>query len=154
MFDAKRLLDLLVEAGSKAGAGPGFGNAVNQVGGIVGQVLGQATSGMKEAAGRADAATGASGKAEDLIKQATGGQGAGDLLAKAKAMAGQNQMATGAAIGGLAAVLLGTGAGRAIIGSAARMGGMALIGGLAYKALQNYQAGKPVLDLNTAAKGA
>ena len=29
------------------------------------------------------------------------------------------------------------------------MGGLALIGGLAYKAYQNHQAGKPLLDLQT-----
>jgi uncharacterized membrane protein YebE (DUF533 family) len=152
MFDAKKLLDLLVQGGA---ASPeqarNLEGIVGQVGSIASSVFGQATSGTKEAAGEIDAATGISGKAGDLLGQLTGGQSAGDLLGKAKEMMGENKMGAGAIIGGLAAVLLGTGAGRAVVGSAARMGGLALIGGLAYKALQNYQAGKPLLDLQNAA---
>ncbi len=53
-------------------------------------------------------------------------------------MAKQNPIATGA----IAAVLLGTGAGRAVTGSALRLGGLAAVAGLAYTAYKNYQAGK------------
>ncbi|WEX10373.1 tellurite resistance TerB family protein [Chelativorans sp. AA-79] len=49
-----------------------------------------------------------------------------------------NPLATGAIV----AALLGTGAGRKLTKSALKMGGMAAIAGLAYKAYQNYQAGK------------
>jgi uncharacterized membrane protein YebE (DUF533 family) len=42
-------------------------------------------------------------------------------------------------------LILGTGAGRALAGTAARLGGLALISGLAYKAYQNYQQGLPPL---------
>ena len=52
-------------------------------------------------------------------------------------MARDNPLAAGA----IAAVLLGTGAGRQVTGTALRMGGLAAIAGLAYKAYQNYQAG-------------
>lgn len=45
------------------------------------------------------------------------------------------------AAGALAAVLLGTGAGRQVTGTALKLGGLAAIGGLAYKAYQNYQNG-------------
>jgi uncharacterized membrane protein YebE (DUF533 family) len=45
------------------------------------------------------------------------------------------------AAGAIAAVLLGTGTGRAVTGSALKLGGMAAIAGLAYKAYQNYQKG-------------
>jgi uncharacterized membrane protein YebE (DUF533 family) len=38
-------------------------------------------------------------------------------------------------------VLLGTGAGRQVTGAAVKLGGLAAIGGLAYKAYQNYKAG-------------
>jgi uncharacterized membrane protein YebE (DUF533 family) len=49
------------------------------------------------------------------------------------------------AAGAIAAVLLGTGPGRKLTGSAVKLGGLAAIGGLAYKAYQNYQAGnRPV----------
>lgn len=154
MFDARKLLDLLVSAGSQSGAAPGqpgLQGMLGQVGSVVGQVLNQATSGVQQGAGQVDQMTGASQKATDMLRQATGRTPA-DLLAQAKDLAAKNPLATGAAIGGLAAVLLGTGAGRKITGSVARMGGMALVGGLAYKALQNYQAGKPLLDLQNAAQ--
>jgi uncharacterized membrane protein YebE (DUF533 family) len=45
----------------------------------------------------------------------------------------------GAAIGGLAGLLLGSKTGRHLGGSALRMGGMAALAGLAYKAWQNWQ---------------
>lgn len=153
MFDARKLLDALVSAGSQSGAPGqgGLGGMLGQVANIAGQVLNQATGGVQQGATQVDQATGASQKATDMLRQATG-QSPADLLAKAKNLAAQNPLATTAAIGGLAAVLLGTGAGRKITGSVARMGGMALVGGLAYKALQNYQAGKPLLDLQGAAQ--
>jgi len=139
MFDAKKLLDLLVQSGS--GGGASQGGVLGQVGALVGQALNQSATGL----GDINRQTGASQKAGSFLQQVTG-QNPSDLLTRAKDFAGKNQLATGAAIGGLAAVLLGTGAGRKIIGSATQMGGLALIGGLAYKALQNYQAGKPLLD--------
>lgn len=162
MFDAKKLLDLLVQSGSQlaanaqntgaqAATSQGFGGMLGQVGAMVGQVMNQAQSGTVQGAQEIDQATGASQKAGDFLTQMTGSSPM-DLLNKAKSLASGNMLATGAAVGGLAAILLGTGAGRAVIGSAARMGGMALVGGLAYKALQNYQAGKPLLDTEAAAE--
>lgn len=151
MFDAKKLLDMLVQSGTGTNVGgKDLGSVIGQVGSVVGSVLGQATGGVKQAASEIDARTGASAKAADAFSGVTG-KSPTDFLSQAKELASKNQLATGAAIGGLAAILLGTGAGRAITGSAARLGGMALIGGLAYKALQNYQAGKPLLDLSGAA---
>ena len=46
----------------------------------------------------------------------------------------------GAAFGGLAGLLLGSKAGRQVGGSALKVGGVAVLGGLAYKAWQNWQA--------------
>lgn len=57
---------------------------------------------------------------------------------QATQLAKQNPLATGAIV----AVLLGTGTGRAIGGSALKLGGMAAIAGLGYQAWKNYQAGK------------
>jgi uncharacterized membrane protein YebE (DUF533 family) len=53
-------------------------------------------------------------------------------------LARDNPIATGA----IAAILLGTGAGRALTGSALKLGGLAAVAGLAYQAYQNYQDGK------------
>jgi uncharacterized membrane protein YebE (DUF533 family) len=51
-------------------------------------------------------------------------------------------LAGGAAAGGLAAILLGTKGGRKLAGSALKVGGTAVVAGLAYKAWQNWQASK------------
>ncbi len=56
---------------------------------------------------------------------------------KAGQLARENPIATGA----IALALLGTGPGRAITGSALKIGGLAAVAGLAYKAYQNYQQG-------------
>jgi uncharacterized membrane protein YebE (DUF533 family) len=76
----------------------------------------------------------------DLLGSQVPGTGASvrDGAGKAVQMAKDNPLAAGA----LVAVLLGTGSGRAITGSAVKIGGLAAIGGLAYQAYKNYQAGK------------
>lgn len=66
----------------------------------------------------------------------TGGT-VGGGVGKVTQMAKDNPIAAGA----IAAVLLGTGPGRSIAGSALKAGGLAAIAGLAYKAYQNYQTG-------------
>jgi uncharacterized membrane protein YebE (DUF533 family) len=60
-----------------------------------------------------------------------------DTAGKATQMAKDNPLAAGA----LVAVLLGTGTGRQLTGTALKLGGLAAIGGLAYKAYQNYKNG-------------
>jgi len=60
-----------------------------------------------------------------------------DKAGQAAQMARDNPLAAGA----LAAVLLGTGTGRQITGTALKLGGMAAVAGLAYKAYQNYRNG-------------
>ena len=61
-----------------------------------------------------------------------------DKAGQAGQLAKDNPLATGA----LAAMLLGTRGGRALTGAALRLGGLAAISGLAYKAYQNYQKGQ------------
>jgi len=78
-----------------------------------------------------------------LGQQTSGTQGdTGAMLrdgaSKATQMAKDNPLAAGA----LLAVLLGTGTGRKLTGKAVQVGGMAAIAGLAYKAWQDYQAGR------------
>lgn len=124
-------------SGAANNAGVGGGNLMD----ILTKVLGQATEGAREGAGRIGAATGAS----DALGKAMGGASGDDILAKLKELVAQNQLAAGAAAGGLGAVVLGTHAGRSIAVSAAKIGALALIGGLAYKALLNYQNGQPLI---------
>ncbi|MER2530380.1 MAG: tellurite resistance TerB family protein [Candidatus Competibacter sp.] len=58
-----------------------------------------------------------------------------------------SSMGKGAAIASAAALLLGTGVGRGLAGVALKLGGLAAVGGLAYKTFQDWQAkqgGAPV----------
>ena len=108
---------------------------------VLGQVLGQAAAGVREGADRADMATGASKHSREAIEQMTG-KTPEQILAQLKALIADNQIGAGAALGGLGALILGTQAGRSLAATAAKLGGLALIGGLAYKAYQNYQQGQ------------
>lgn len=161
MFNAKSLLDALVSAGTQAGRPGGqgqtgtlgsiLGGLAEQaqrsggLAGLAGQILTQATQGLGDAARQ----TGVQQKAGEVLGQVGGGRSAQDVLAQAKAMFDKNPAMATAVLGGLGALIFGSSAGRAVVGSAARLGGMALIGGLAYKAYQNYQTGKPMLDLGS-----
>ncbi|MCA0423530.1 MAG: DUF533 domain-containing protein, partial [Proteobacteria bacterium] len=116
------------------------------LGGILGSILGQAAGGARDAARDVDAATGASDKLRQMVEQATGRQVSPDMLNQLKDLIANNQLAAGAAAGGLGGLLLGTKTGRGITTSAAKLGGLALIGGLAYKAYQNYLDGKPLIQ--------
>jgi uncharacterized membrane protein YebE (DUF533 family) len=60
-----------------------------------------------------------------------------------KAIADNPGMAKAAGVG-LAAVLLGTRAGRRVTGNAVKLGGLAVVGGLAYQAYQNWQRTKGI----------
>ena len=142
--------DILAQLQAKLGQGAGAaGGAAGGLGDILGQVLGQATSGVKEGAGRLDHATGASEK----IGQAVG-QSPADILAKLQELVKQNPMAAGTAMGGAGGLVLGTQTGRSVAASVAKVGALALIGGLAYKAFQNYQGGKPLVSGVTAPEAA
>jgi uncharacterized membrane protein YebE (DUF533 family) len=110
----------------------------------LGELLGQAAAGLREGTGRLDEATGASKYSREAIEKMTGKPPA-ELLAELKALAADNRLGAGAALAGLGALVLGTQAGRSLAATAAKLGGLALIGGLAYRAYQNYQAGRPAL---------
>lgn len=68
------------------------------------------------------------------------GKGGGDLLQQAGSFLGG--FGGGAMTGGLAGVLLGSKGGRKVAKNALTYGGMAVAGALAYRAYQNYQAGR------------
>lgn len=74
--------------------------------------------------------------------------GAGGSVRERAGQAGQlakdNPLATGA----IAAVLLGTGVGRDVAGSALKLGAAAAVGGLAYTAWKNYKEGRQVEQTN------
>ena len=115
MFDAKQLLDQFL--GQQAG--------------------GQQTGGQS--------GTGQSGRApEDAARGAAQGVSGGNL---AGALGGLTEgrfggFAGGAAAGGLAALLLSSKSGRKLGKNALKLGGLAAVGALAYKAYQSYQAGQ------------
>ena len=134
MFDAGKLLNQMFGAG-------GGNNPLGQIGGMLGGLLNDSVSGMKDGAAAIEQKTGIGAKADAALKGATGKSG-DDLFQQAKTFATENKMATGAALGGLGVLLLGTRGGRGLVGNAAALGGLAMIGGLAYKAWQNHQAGK------------
>ena len=75
-------------------------------------------------------------------------QGGGDLMQQASGALGgifngnYGGFGGGALAGGLAGLLLGGKGGRKFAGNALAYGGMAVAGALAYRAYQNYQAGK------------
>ncbi|MBB4304435.1 uncharacterized membrane protein YebE (DUF533 family) [Rhodobium orientis] len=68
-----------------------------------------------------------------------GGGTVGDRVGQVQDYSRENPLKSGLAAGGLAGLLLGTETGRSLTGSAATVGGLALLGGLAYKAYQNWQ---------------
>lgn len=156
MFNAKSLLDALINAGSQAGTQAGqqgglggmLGGLADQVqrsggiGGLAGQILTQATQGLGDAARQ----TGVQQGAGEALGRVTGGRTPDQLIEQAKGMFTSNPALATAVLGGLGALVFGTSTGRSVAGSAAKLGGLALIGGLAYKAYQNYQAGKPLLN--------
>jgi uncharacterized membrane protein YebE (DUF533 family) len=177
MFDAKKMLDALVTASQAApgqraapgaagqgglgdilgsvlgqlqqgppGAGASGGAAAGGLGGLLGAVLGQATQGLQGAAQK----SGAGPALNDIIGQLSGGKSAGDIGGKLRDIVNQNQFAAGGALGSLAGLFLGSKAGRGLAVDAAKLGGLAMIGGLAYQAWLNYQQGKPVIDLGQA----
>ncbi|PWK71693.1 tellurite resistance TerB family protein [Aminobacter sp. AP02] len=85
---------------------------------------------------------------DDLLGSTIPGTGSTvrDKAGQATKLAKDNPLAAGA----LVAVLLGTGTGRQVTGTALKVGGLAAIGGLAYKAYQNYKAGNaPDATANT-----
>ena len=121
MFDANKLLNQMFGAG-------GGKNPLGDIGGMLGGLLNDSVAGMKEGAAAIEQKTGIGAKANEALKDATGKSG-GDLFEQAKAFATENKVAAGAALGGLGLLLLGTRGGRGLAGSAATLGGLAMVGG-------------------------
>ena len=142
-----KLQQQIGQGGGQSGSGQGGGMAGGGLMDILGQVLGQATQGVKEGAGRIEDATGLGRGMRDAIGQATG-RSPDDLLKQLQDLVANNQLGAGAALGGLGALVLGTRTGRSAAATAAKLGALALIGGLAYKAYQNYSEDRPMIGGN------
>ena len=93
--------------------------------------------------------------AKRLLDQFVGGQGGpgfpnqgqgglGNLAGGLGQMLGNNMggIGGGAVAGGLAALVLGSKGGRKLAGDALQLGGMAVVGALAYKAYRDWQAAR------------
>lgn len=126
MFDATKLLEQLLGPQAAASA-QGY--------------LAQGTKAMEGLVGSDTIA-----KGKDLFGQglssleATANQYVGaDKVEQAKTLVKENQFASGAALGGLLGLLVGTETGRNVAGTAVKVGTLAALGGLAWKAYQNWQ---------------
>jgi uncharacterized membrane protein YebE (DUF533 family) len=133
--------NILAQIKDKIGQAGGTVTDGGSISDILGKVFGQATQGVKEGSTRIGEATGAS----DALGRLASDPQAAQILVKLKDFIQNNPYTAGAAAGGLGGLMLGTGAGRSLAASAARLGALAMIGGLAYKAVQNYQAGRPLI---------
>ena len=85
--------------------------------------------------------------------QRGGGGGLGGIAGSFGDAIGNNLggIGGGAVAGGLAALLMGSKGGRKFASTALQLGGMAVVGALAYKAYQNWQTGKTVTQSTVAA---
>lgn len=125
------------------------GGQAGGIGDILGSLLGQATGGARDAARQVDQSTGIQDKIANAIEQATGRRPSADMIAQVQEYIAQNKGLAGAAAAGAGGLVLGTRTGRSLATSAVKLGGLALIGGLAYRAYQNYLEGKPLVQLGS-----
>ncbi|PTM55239.1 tellurite resistance TerB family protein [Phreatobacter oligotrophus] len=174
MTDIAKILTSVLSGGTQQGGGGGLlgqiaGMAQGQRGGLLGQIgevlqqaqgRGQPSAGVPGQTGfpqpavpSVPATPGAPGgnlldQLMTSLRTAQGQGGAGGMFGQAAEVLQKHAggFGGGAAVGTLAGLLLGTGAGRKIAGTAVQVGGLAAIGGLAYVALRNYQQGKPVVQ--------
>jgi uncharacterized membrane protein YebE (DUF533 family) len=129
------LKDILDKVNQKGGLG-------DVLGPVLGQIFGQKGGGTRLADVPEGAGAVGSGDAlADRIKALAGGRSPEELMAAVKQLIAENKFGAGMAAGGLGALVLGTRTGRSLAASAAKLGGLAVIGGLAYKAYTNYQQG-------------
>lgn len=132
MFDPKALLDQVLSGSARSGgAGGARGAGTGDLQQMLGKVLGG--GGLAGLGGGQDRAP---GQSAGFGKQLGGLPG-------------------GAVAGGLVALLLGSKSGRKLGGSAIKIGGLALLGGLAYKAWSDWQANaKPGQSVQAAPESA
>lgn len=126
MFDAKKLLDqFLGSQGLSGNRNPDVARDGRP-----------ASGGFSSGGGLGGALSG--GGLGGLVGSVLGGGSLSDKAGQLGSIARSNPLKTGA----LAAVLLGSGKGREIAGTALKLGGLAVIAGLGYQAYKNYQSGQ------------
>ena len=128
MFDAKSLLNSLL--GSQTAAA----------------VETRATAMLAQGQSTLGTVGGSVSDALTSVQAQLSGTQAGAVIGQAGNFIAENKGVTGAALAGLGALLLGTSAGRSALGGATKLGALGAIGGLAYKAFTNHQAGKPLTE--------
>ena len=133
--------DILAQIKERLGQAGGSVTDGGSISEILGKVFSQATQGVKDGSTRVGEATGAN----DALGRLASDPQAAQIIGKLREFVQNNPYTAGAAAGGLGGLILGTGTGRSLASSAARIGAIAMIGGLAYKAVQNYQAGRPLI---------
>lgn len=150
MFNAKSLLDALINAGSQAGTQAGqqgglggmLGGLADQVqrsggiGGLAGQILTQATQGLGDAARQ----TGVQQGAGEALGRVTGGRTPDQLIEQAKGMFTSNPALATAVLGGLGALVFGTSTGRSV----AMCGGEGLGEGIGFRVDDEIDVALPV----------
>lgn len=132
MFDAAKLLDQLLGAGTAARMDEMSGGKFSQI-----------TARMEE---QAKALSGQGGYLDQMKQAVPGAAGLPDpskVIADTSDYVGKNTdaLVKGAIAGTVLAALIGTKTGRALGGAALKLGGLAAIAGLAYNAVRNWQAG-------------
>lgn len=135
MVDSKLILNALVGAAAKRMIGGGSAPAGRPGQGQQGpQGQGQSQSPLVSVIDELFGAVGKGGAADPYVQ-------------KARDFVNRNPRLAEGALTAVAGVLMGSRKSGGIAGKAVKLGGLALIGTLAYKAYQNYQAGKPLLGM-------
>ncbi|HZB62352.1 MAG TPA: tellurite resistance TerB family protein [Microvirga sp.] len=109
---------------------------------VVVSTIGRPDANRNQPGGSSAGAGGLGQQIQQGVGQLTG-QSPDQLLQKAKDLATQHPGMTQAALVGLAGLLFGKRKKGGLTGNLVKLGGLAVIGGLAYKAFQNRPAGQP-----------
>ena len=137
MFDAAKLLDQLMGAGTSAKIDEMSGGKFSEISQKTAEIVAAQTEAVAGKGGFLDQAKHAVPGTENMPDPSAVLAHAGDYVSK-----NSDALVKGAVAGTVMAAILGTRTGRAIGGTALRVGGLAAIGALAYNAVRNWQGGQ------------
>src|SRR5918998_4124863 len=120
---------------------------------LVGAAAKRMTGGSAPASGQSQDQSPLVSFLDELLGPPGQGGAADPYLQKARDFVSRNPRLAEAALTAVAGVLTGARKPGGIALRAAGLGGLALIGALAYKAYQNHQTGKPLLDMGQGGQG-